>query len=29
VLETLPMWTDDAGERRGLFYIYVQCSSNW
>ena len=24
VLETLPMWTDDAGERKGLFYVYVQ-----
>ena len=24
VLETLPMWTDDAGKRKGLYYIYVQ-----
>ena len=24
VLETLPMWTDDAGKRKGIYYIYVQ-----
>ena len=24
VLETLPMWTDDANQKKGIFYIYVQ-----
>ena len=24
VLETLPMWTEDAGEGKGIYYLYVQ-----